>query len=217
MKAPIRLILARHGNTFEDGQTPTQVGARTDLPLTLKGQAQAELISRHLLTEKITPAAIYAGGLKRQTESAQIIADRLDIHQLQLYEPALTEIDYGAWEGLTSEEITNCWSNEYINWTEKGMWPEKIFGGKMQNHINQIELWLNLLRQTYVSGDTIVAITSNGLLRFFYSLQAEQWQQLKEKKQIDSLKVKTGHFCELHLFPDSLKIISWNVKPLYIL
>ena len=27
-----RLIIARHGNTFEKGQTPTRVGGRTDLP-----------------------------------------------------------------------------------------------------------------------------------------------------------------------------------------
>jgi transcriptional regulator GlxA family with amidase domain len=27
------LIIARHGNTFEDGETPRRVGARTDLPL----------------------------------------------------------------------------------------------------------------------------------------------------------------------------------------
>ena len=27
------LIIARHGNTFRKGETPTRVGSRTDLPL----------------------------------------------------------------------------------------------------------------------------------------------------------------------------------------
>ena len=33
----MRLILARHGNTFEAGETPVWVGAREDLPLTARG------------------------------------------------------------------------------------------------------------------------------------------------------------------------------------
>ena len=34
------LIIARHGNTFRPGETPTRVGARTDLPLVEEERAR---------------------------------------------------------------------------------------------------------------------------------------------------------------------------------
>ena len=129
----ICLLLARHGNTFESGQTPTQVGAKTDLPLTAQGQKQAEQIAVYLLENRMSPAAIYTGPLKRQKETAEIIANRLKMKILP--EIALTEIDYGPWEGLTSEEIAARWKREYADWVECGHWPEKIFGGSYDLHL----------------------------------------------------------------------------------
>ncbi|MCL4553141.1 MAG: histidine phosphatase family protein, partial [Candidatus Marsarchaeota archaeon] len=92
----IRLFLLRHGNTFETGQTPVQIGAKTDLPLTNKGREQAAAFAQ-FMTQLPTPAAIYAGSLKRQIETAQIVAQALHAETLlHLNEEALTEIDYGA-------------------------------------------------------------------------------------------------------------------------
>lgn len=194
----IRLFLVRHGNTFEADQVPTQVGAATDLPLTSTGRAQAQLLADHF--KKINPVAIYSGSLKRQMETAEIIACGKKI----INEPALTEIDYGPWEGLTSEEILAKWQNEYANWTKHSLWPENIFKGSLQNHLLKITKWLHLLRQKYSPGDSVIGITSNGLIRLFYSLVSENGMKPED------LKVKTGNFCELYLFPDSIKIKSWN-------
>jgi hypothetical protein len=41
-KFDIDLILARHGNTFDDGQQTVWVGAQIDLPLASKGREQAK-------------------------------------------------------------------------------------------------------------------------------------------------------------------------------
>lgn len=181
----------RHGNTFEAGQVPVQVGARTDLPLTAQGRKQAETMAQYLLSER--PKVIYAGSLKRQTESAQIIAQRF--HLVVLHEPALTEIDYGAWEGLTAGEIASRWPKEHVAWAE-GQWQTEIFGGTLEGHKRAIEEWLDRLRKQ--GDEPVIAITSNGLLRFF-----------------QNEKVKTGHFCEIELFEDGLKIQKWNIDPQY--
>lgn len=203
----IRLILVRHGNTFEAGQTPLQVGARTDLPLTAQGRKQAEQMGDYLLANSISPAAIYAGNLKRQIESAEIIAARLPTRcALKLREPSLTEIDYGAWEGLSSDEIARRWSNEYLAWTEEGKWPERIFGGSLQKHKADIAQWTASLCATFTPGDVIVAVSSNGLIRFF----SNEWETFAKAKQMDRLKVKTGRFCELDLSPKNLVVRSWN-------
>jgi probable phosphoglycerate mutase len=192
--------LVRHGNTFEAGETPVQVGARTDLCLTAQGRRQAEEVGKYLIAQALRPAAIYAGTLKRQIESAQLIA-RAVKSPLNLHETALTEIDYGAWEGLTAEEIERRWPEEYAQWTKAGEWPEKIFNGSRQNHKLQLELWLQRLRNTYAPGDVIIAVSSNGLIRFF------------SDATIPDPKVKTGHFCELDISPTSFQIKSWNSSP----
>ncbi len=189
----IRLILARHGNTFEKGETPTQVGARSDLPLTAEGRKQAEALAGCL-----TPHVVYAGSLRRQIETAMLFGKK---HTL---EPALTEIDYGLWEGLTTEEITDRWPEEYTQWTTKGIWQEGIFGGSLEEHQRKIANWLEFLRSTYKNGDTILGVTSNGIIRLFYPTTVEN---------VEQLKVKTGHFCELNLLDNSVEVVSWNTKP----
>ncbi len=193
----IRLILMRHGNTFEDGQTPVQVGARTDLSLTDQGLRQAGQMVKYLEREGISPEAIYAGKLKRQTQSAQIIAEYFGLKFKDA--PALTEIDYGLWEGLSSTEIISKWPKEYAEWNDLAKWQSHIFQGTHEAHLKSVENWLSGLKKTY-EGKTVVAITSNGLLRFF-----------------KNEKVKTGHFCEIHLMQDGLKICGWNQNPLNVI
>lgn len=189
----IRLILMRHGNTFEAGEVPIQVGARTDLPLTAFGRKQAEAMARYLAAEGISPRAVYAGGLKRQKDSAAILSEKLGARLM--LEPALTEIDYGDWEGLTGEEIGKKWPKEHLAWIE-GKWPEGIFVGSEAEYRKGIEKWLESLKKG--SDGCVVAVTSNGVLRLF-----------------QNEKVKTGHFCELHLLDHGYKIIKWNRLPVY--
>lgn len=188
-----RLILMRHGNTFEEGQTPVQVGARTDLPLTALGREQAERMAKYLMAEKIVPRTIFTGGLKRQTESASLIAKHFDLtfH----HTPALTEIDYGLWEGLTAEQIEEKWAKEHAEWSNEAKWQDHIFSGTFEEHWQILTTWLEMLRKTYLN-ETVLGVTSNGLLRFFRNE-----------------KVKTGHFCELHLHPDRWEIWRWDASP----
>ena len=195
----IRLILVRHGNTFEEGQVPVQVGSGMDLALTDRGKQQAELMARFLVRRQIQPDAIYAGNLKRQTEFGEIIAEHFKL-PVQ-YEPALTEIDYGAWEGLSASQIEQLWPQEYKLWNEEAKWPHSLFRASEKYHLDLIDLWFSSLKKNFVLPKTIVAVTSNGILRFLP----------KENKS----KVKTGHFCELHLFDGSYEIKQWNVDPSY--
>lgn len=205
----IRLILIRHGNTFEDHQTPTQVGARTDLPLTEKGKKQAEQMARFLKSQKIHPTAIYRGPLTRHRETAHILANSFQLpYQL---EPALNEIDYGPWEGLTSSEIHEKWAQAYLDWTARSIWPGSLFPSP--HPLSALEHWLQFLRKNHHSGETILAVSSNGLIRFFYAIQKEKWDLLAQQSEMEKIKVKTGHFCDLHLHENHLMIHSWNQNP----
>ena len=211
---PITLIIARHGNTFNKGEKLVQVGCRTDLPLTPHGLVQGLLLGEKIKSEIKNLKSIYAGDLKRQIETAKLIAEEINEKEtLYFNETALNEIDYGLWEGLTQDEIIAKWPEQYKNWTEQSEWPLGVFNGSFLSHQKKLNDWLNLLKKQYKSGDSIIAVTSNGIIRLLYSFQEEAWAKIKAERKMELLKVNTGHFCEIRLYKDDLEIVRWNVNP----
>lgn len=184
-------------------EEPRQIGAQTDLPLTAQGRQQIEKGALALQKANYTPSAIYAGPLKRQRESAQILAAPFSLPVTS--SEALREIDYGLWEGLKAPEIESKWGKEYQAWREKGEWPEMIFRGNLNQHLQQIQQWLFSLDSPDSSDHFILAVTSNGLLRFFHP----EWRQIGKRGEMDRLKVKTGHFCEL-ILSHPVQVVRWN-------
>lgn len=177
----------------------TMVGARTDLPLTQEGSEQARRFARTLGNAKLK--AIYAGSLLRQMQTAEIIRNHFSL-DFPVQEAPLSEIDYGVWEGLTQEEIQERWPEDLADWTAEAKWPKGIFGRSAEEHLFDIQNWIEQLRRFYAFGDRVVAVTSNGILRFFSTLGGQPPQ-----------KVQTGHFCELSILNDSIRIERWNIKP----
>jgi len=51
-----RIVICRHGNTFDKGEIVTRVGARTDLPLSTSGRTQAKILAKELSDFKFTKA-----------------------------------------------------------------------------------------------------------------------------------------------------------------
>ena len=66
------LIIARHGNTFRPGETPTRVGAGTDLPLVEEERARG--VGKYLKNKGLIPSKIYAAPLRRTMETARLAA-----------------------------------------------------------------------------------------------------------------------------------------------
>lgn len=192
----------RHGNTFEKGQEPLQIGLKTDLALTSFGRLQAEKMAAYLKLQNTSLKMVFSGELKRQVESAKIIAEALDVPLT--ITPFLNEIDYGLWEGISSAEIEKRWPQEYLEWNEHRIWQPHIFLGSEKKLLEDLNTWLVQI-ETVFHNQTVLAVTSNGLFRFW-------------KKE----KIKTGHFCEL-IKKDSTtgveketlawKIMSWNQAP----
>ncbi len=64
------ILIARHGNNFEPGETAVRIGRRTDLALSSSGKQQAKYIGAYLKQFKIFPAAVFTSQLKRTQETA---------------------------------------------------------------------------------------------------------------------------------------------------
>lgn len=209
----IRLRLVRHGNTFNDNEMPYQVGLKSDLPLTEKGVLQAHLFKDHLQSQHETPYAIYSGSLKRQTEAATILHQAFPRAALHTHECAFDELDYGLWEGLTTEEIKAKWPQEYRAWQDEANWPKGILGQTIEHHLSLLKAWLDHLREKVPNDALIVAVSSQGIIRLMLHFIPELWSTLVHEKRMGEYKVGTGHYCDLILTPSALSIQSWNQRP----
>jgi broad specificity phosphatase PhoE len=94
-----RLYLVRHGTTVMNVQN--RYRGRRDIPLDAQGYQDAVDAARRLSRVGVT--AVYTGPLRRTIATAQIIADATEVPDLRILH-GLNNLDYGDWEGMTSEE-----------------------------------------------------------------------------------------------------------------
>jgi broad specificity phosphatase PhoE len=96
---PVRILLARHGETIFNVEGRWQ--GQSDSPLTERGIAQSRELARALADEPI--AAVYSSDLGRALNTAREVAK---LHTLCAQtDIRLREIDTGAWTGKSRQEI----------------------------------------------------------------------------------------------------------------
>ena len=105
-----RILLARHGETEWNRLGRWQ--GHADPPLNDTGRGQAEALAGELAGDGV--AAIYASDLRRASETARIVGDRLGLTVTEV--PALREIDVGSWSGLTRDEVRERFPDGYARW-----------------------------------------------------------------------------------------------------
>lgn len=156
-----RLIIVRHGNTFDKGDVVTRVGGRTDLPLSVSGRAQAEALGRHFATTAFATAR--SGPLKRTRETAHaILATQASAPEL-VTDLFLREIDYGPDENRPEDDVLarigkpalDAWERNSIVPPGWRVDPDALIG-------NWQETFHELANQ---SGNHLI-VTSNGIARF---------------------------------------------------
>ncbi len=105
-----RVLLVRHGETVWNHVSRYQ--GHTDIELSETGREQARLLSKKMASEKVD--AVYSSDLKRAYETASILAAP---HHLQVQTTKnLREINFGAWEGLTYQEIMDKYHDLAAKW-----------------------------------------------------------------------------------------------------
>lgn len=203
------LLLLRHGNTFEPTQTPVWVGARTDLPLTAEGEAQARAAGQFIAARFGALADIAAGPLWRTRRAAEIVMQEMAMEETLSVDSRLREIDYGLWEARSSEEIRAQYGAETLEaWEQRGLWPE---GMRWQPESAELQASLrDFLAEQHalLSAKTTphLAVTSNGVLRLIHAL-------VTGTPAGPAAKVKTGHLCILQPDGAGWRVEGWNLKP----
>jgi phosphoserine phosphatase len=106
-----KIILTRHGHV--EGIKPRRFRGREDIPLTSLGIEQAKATALRIATSW-QPAVTYTSPMGRCVSTGTAIAEACGVpcHVL----PELNDLDYGAWQWKTHEEIAKAFPPEYAAW-----------------------------------------------------------------------------------------------------
>lgn len=98
---PVRLIIARHGET-EFNKNGLLQGRGIDAPLNETGKQQAEAISNYL--DRYETTHLISSSLKRSWQTAEPIQQKtkLDLNKVK----NLDEMDFGVFEGIPYKEVS---------------------------------------------------------------------------------------------------------------
>jgi len=105
-----RIYLIRHGAVV--GAGPKRYNGHRDVDLSSNGLSQMEQMARRLADFPIV--AVYCSDLVRTTKGAEILARSkgIPVYPCQ----ALREKKFGAWEGLTYEEVAASFPRDWEAW-----------------------------------------------------------------------------------------------------
>ena len=201
------LLLCRHGNTFNPGEKVVMVGARQDLALTPHGIEQAKFVGRVLASLNIMPERVISGPLKRTKVFAEHVIAETQVSTHIDIDPRLVEFDYGAWSGLSNEEIIALSGEDALDaWQEHSIRPAGItFEPSPERARSDASA---LLQELSRENGICVVVTSNGRLREF-------GQVLTQSSSVNpsSFKVKTGHACVLESTESGWRVLGWDLSP----
>ena len=163
----MRLLFARHGNTFGPDDQVVWVGAGTDLPLVEKGIAQAHAAAAFLAAHDLRPSMVFAATLQRTSQFAQIVCQDLGLAAPRT-DARLNEIHYGPWEAATTEQITADPVRRLAleQWQQADIWPDALGWQTTQQHVTDALSSLLTELKSGIAGPSPLIVSSNGILRF---------------------------------------------------
>lgn len=198
-----QVIIARHGNTFEKGETPRRVGSKTDIPLVEKGFQQGKYIGLYLKHINWTPDLILHGPLLRHIQTTEEAIKAAHWSTKPQLEKSLDEIDYGPDENKTDDDVNNRLGKEALEkWDQSGAVP----AGWNVNPEAIKQGWKSLFSKLENSNhQRILIITSNGTARFALSVL--------ENDPGEFLKLGTGKLGRIELSDEIYTLKGWNIDP----
>ncbi len=165
----IKLLLIRHGES--DGNAQRKFSGFQDVNLTEKGIWQAERLARRL--EGVQVNAVYCSDLERARHTAEIIFG--DRGKAIVTNSKFREINFGAWEGYTFEEVKSKfgYGDKFNSWLENIKVEVNIPQGESLVNLNdRVMAELNNVLKKHEKTDkdkTIALVCHGGTIRVILS------------------------------------------------
>ena len=156
-KGTTRLILLRHGEP--DETVHGRCHGRLDPGLSHRGRAQMRQAWR--LLDNQSPSAIYSSPSRRAVESTALRP--IDTPAAAVDE-RLREIDFGAFEGLTYDEISTRYPQTYAQWMTRPTEVRFPDGESFAAMSARVREALEQIRRKH-PGETVVTVSHGGVNR----------------------------------------------------
>jgi len=151
----VQIVLVRHGAT--DWNLQGRCQGVTDRELSEVGVRQAEQIAALLSSESIQ--AIYSSDLRRARQTADLISQP---HNLPvLIEENIRELNHGALEGLTFNEIKQSYSEFLARWRTEPAEIQVPGGEKLTDVAERAWEGVARIAERHVAAESIVVVSHN--------------------------------------------------------
>ncbi len=181
----MQIYLVRHGETVWNKEEIFR--GRRDVSLNEAGRRQADLTGRYFLNKGI--ARIFASPLRRAFETAEAVSKTTKT-PIEITD-ALTDMDFGAWEGLELKEAEQLYPEELSLWITS---PQRFRakGGESLRDI-QRRAKKGLQKMMSEGEGPIVLVTHRVLCKIIVLL---------------CLRIPSSHFWEIRCDPASISLIE---------
>jgi alpha-ribazole phosphatase/probable phosphoglycerate mutase len=194
----LRIYLLRHGQTAWNADGNRYCG-RTDIPLTEKGIAQAEMVKEQL--KNIVFKVVYSSPLERAFKTAQIAAGGNKV----IKDERLIEADFGNWEGKTRAEFIQENESLWNNWVQDATNTKAGGNGESASDVvERVNSFFDDLLQQHENSDILV-VAHNAVNRFYMAhklgMNLKDYRRiLQENSTITMFHLeKDGEFTLVHL------------------
>ena len=202
-------VIVRHGNTFESGETPRRIGARTDLPLTDKGFQQASALGEFFRRQNWEFGRALVAPLLRTRATAELILS----HQLNAPDPEfcqwLREIDHGPDENQTEDDVVARIGKDSLEQWDRHAEPPPDW---TVDSGARIDAWRTFFAESdHLETRPTLIVTSNGAARF--ALLAAR-SLLTSAANLPTMKLPTGGYGVIEKGENGdLQVALWGERP----
>lgn len=154
-----RILLTRHGHV--DGIHPARFRGRAELPLTDRGLAQADALAARI-SVRWKPVAVYTSSLQRCIVTGDRVAKACGIPAS--VHDGMGDIDYGAWQMRTHEEVETEAPATYRLWRRAPHLMRFPAGESLQDVVARTANALRLVLNRH-AGDTVVLVGHDSVNR----------------------------------------------------
>jgi len=154
-----KILLIRHGHV--EGIVPARFRGRADLPLTSRGIAQAQAAAKRVASGW-RPLKLYTSPMNRCIQTGDAIAKACGVASEVIDQ--LNDIDYGAWQSRTYEEIKGTDPGLFAAWMATPHLVRFPNGESLQDLIGRSSDALRLVLRRHAK-DTIVLVSHDSVNR----------------------------------------------------
>ncbi len=186
-----KILLTRHGHV--DGILPERFRGRAELALTKKGVAQAEALAARI-ARAWKPVVVYTSALQRCVVTGTIIANVCGAKAIPL--EGLMDIDYGAWQMRSHDEIKTDAPAAYRLWRASPQRMRFPDGESLQDLVARTADVVRLVLERHPT-DTVVMVGHDSvnraiLMQFLDQPLSAYWRLVQDPCALNEVDVDGG-------------------------